>query len=142
MHFRRSQPNAMHYDDSGDDQWTHSQPKRIRCKMTTNKDALDALDNLIDLLSENCSPLKKERLIDTISAALTETKWRDIKDAPKDGTQILAFDGVIRLLAWESRKNETDTGKAGWVDGTWDHKYDEKYFTFKPTKWMPLPQTD
>ena len=56
-------------------------------------------------------------------------EWQDIKTAPKDGTQILAYDGVcIENIKFRKGK---------WVT-SWSH--DEKYSDDgMPTHWMPLP---
>ncbi len=62
-----------------------------------------------------------------LSVSPQENGWQDISTAPKDGTQILAFDeGLILVTQWVELEG---------VDGWWDSgKIDPP-----PTHWMPLP---
>jgi hypothetical protein len=53
-----------------------------------------------------------------------ESKWHDIATAPKDGENVLLWDGVRTSLAWFSAASDE------WLDGT--------DFVL-PTHWMPLP---
>jgi hypothetical protein len=48
--------------------------------------------------------------------------WQPIETAPKDGTEILAWDGDQHIVAW--------------FDGDWRFSDDRQCF---PTHWQPLP---
>ena len=59
-------------------------------------------------------------------------EWHPIETAPKDGTEILAFDGVcIENIKWMN-------GIGNWVT-SWNHDVD---YTINgdPTHWMHLPE--
>lgn len=52
-------------------------------------------------------------------------EWQPIETAPKDGMLLGFYDGMIRLVLWDS----------GWaVVGRMTDRY-----WFSPTHWMPLP---
>jgi len=60
-------------------------------------------------------------------------KWHPMETAPKDGTNILAFDPA-----------DTDEVCQGyvvvrWHRDEWVEASGEQYQTYKPTHWMPLP---
>jgi hypothetical protein len=52
-------------------------------------------------------------------------EWQPIETAPKDGTQVWAWDA------------ERGSNPALWVDGAWWITYDDAMI--HPTHWMPLP---
>lgn len=67
--------------------------------------------------------------------------WQPIETAPKDGTQILAWFGVligVRQVAWE----ETRCGLTIWAvdDGKFGPYALRGYSDPFPTKWRPLPK--
>ncbi len=75
---------------------------------------------------------------DIIAALLPSAPagWMDIKDAPKDGTEILAYwseSAVYSIIAWYANKDDKDGGY--WLDET-----EEGLLLTLPTHWMPLPQ--
>lgn len=78
-----------------------------------------------------------------LQVASPQDKWLPIRKAPKDESILGAMsDGSIKILWWNTNKGtfgSNDTGKAGWIDGTFDHTYDESNFTFEPTHYIPLP---
>jgi hypothetical protein len=53
------------------------------------------------------------------------TGWRPIETAPKDGTEVLAWEDSAEKLFYEE-----DMG--AWVD--------HEYIEYHPTHWMPLPE--
>lgn len=65
-------------------------------------------------------------------------EWQDIGTAPRDGTEVLAFDpdvGVCAVLFWDE--------EGGWVS-SWagDVTYNQilvEPIVCSPTHWMPLP---
>ena len=72
-----------------------------------------------------------------------DMNWQPIATAPKDGTRILIWDGIVHIAYWSERASfggEHYDGKPGWqifcVDG------DEHYSiaTNNTTHWMPLPK--
>lgn len=83
-----------------------------------------------------------------IRERLLATQWRDIKDAPRDGTKILAYG----LQGWDSDyknyngkivpqvvywiKAEPYISKGYWKVDTCSYYVE----TLKPTHWMPLPK--
>jgi hypothetical protein len=58
-------------------------------------------------------------------SALVVSGWQPIATAPKDGTQIWAWD------------DERGSNPAMWVESEWWITYDDA--TIQPTHWMPLP---
>lgn len=68
-------------------------------------------------------------------------QWNtDMDAAPRDGTVILAANGhTVYDAWWWERGDDTDTGNAGWVDGT-KTAHGEEFVTYNPTHWMPLPE--
>ena len=63
---------------------------------------------------------------------MTESAWQPIETAPKDGRDLLVFEGSGMCVAnwddWKQRNGQT----AGWRDG--------QCYPVNPTHWMPLPQ--
>lgn len=58
------------------------------------------------------------------------TNWQPIETAPKDGTEI---------LIWEGGKDGNGVEASFWCD-TWGWVDTvEGYLQYKPTHWMPLP---
>jgi len=73
------------------------------------------------------------------------SEWKDIKDAPRDGTRLLGYystyDGMkIDVLYWDCDYSwdEDEAKSCGWTDGSFDR--DDRYFFYEPTHFMPLPQ--
>jgi hypothetical protein len=70
------------------------------------------------------------------------SKWKPIESAPKDGTEILAFERLptgdyYRVMYWEDRGEHIDTltTESGWS------KADSGYIgEFHPTHWQSLPK--
>jgi len=78
-----------------------------------------------------------------------ESRWQPIETAPKDGTQILLWNGAHRFLAyWDKdfssswdEEREISIPVGAWTDGTvasWG--YEENNQIKEPTHWMPLPE--
>ena len=67
----------------------------------------------------------------------TKAKWLPIETAPKDGTDIIVWDGEIRTI--------TSWGKTahvpiyGWLQVAWGNPEDADLMDPPPLKWMPLP---
>lgn len=71
--------------------------------------------------------------------------WQPIETAPRDGTEILTWNGVlVTSTIWEETPD--DEGHTGWCSAT--HWQCESYGTYNnyfgkeslPTHWMPLPE--
>jgi hypothetical protein len=70
-------------------------------------------------------------------------KWEPIETAPKDGTDILVYNGdwggkyitanKIGVASWSQQV--LPNGKSGWIASD-----DEGVMMYKPTHWMPLPE--
>lgn len=58
---------------------------------------------------------------------LADIAWQPIETAPKDGTEILAWDGDDRKIL-------------RWALGRWDDWDEMPSALGKPTHWMPLPE--
>jgi hypothetical protein len=58
--------------------------------------------------------------------------WQLIETAPKDGTRILAWDGLCMMVLW--------WGSGGWYDAQWVTVHLDNNRPFAPTHWMPLPE--
>ena len=74
-------------------------------------------------------------------------EWQPIETAPKDGTNILAWNYnpnylVNPYIAWFGVDlNEADDRKKEWLTGDGDDFSTGHYFTpCQPTHWMPLPE--
>ena len=80
---------------------------------------------LADLIAEIPKPLQD------LLRAEGAVRWQPIETAPKDGTPILATDGVVtRITQWFEREADhlfpTGIRQFGWAQG-------------QPTLWMPIP---
>lgn len=71
---------------------------------------------------------------------MTDGKWMPIETAPKDGTEILAWDGMERVIAhwgygaeWDYEADDMGATYGRWEDN-WDGRMEPQ-----PTHWMPLP---
>lgn len=64
-------------------------------------------------------------------------EWRDIADAPRDGTVIFAlWPYTPTQCAFETRWHPADdTDAAGWSAKNWGHILDG----YEPSHWLPLP---
>jgi hypothetical protein len=58
-------------------------------------------------------------------------KWQRIETAPKDGTKVLLWDGMITTGEWCENPHPWNDGK-WWIEGG--------QITGNPTHWMPLPE--
>jgi hypothetical protein len=58
------------------------------------------------------------------------SQWQRISTAPKDGKNILIYDGFISVGYWLD-------GAHSWNDGNW--WVEGGQITVDPTHWMPLP---
>ena len=76
---------------------------------------------------------------DVTGAEMTETGWRDIASAPKDGSFILLIGGVYGGLPFVGRWLITEFCPAGmpWVSCTTG----SRLYEHVPTHWMPLPDS-
>jgi len=140
--------------------------------MTTNKDALDALNKIVNMIPEDYKHFSADDLIDTIRSSLVNTTWQDIANCPKDRTWFLGeCDGVIYKYYsflnngvvnynWAMHTNmasgqtlrieKDDNGKQRKVQikEADEPSYQPHVLAYKcgmdhkPTKWMPLPPTD
>lgn len=72
------------------------------------------------------------------AAALRDlTEWRDIATAPRDGTEIVAWNRSDRIIChW----HKSPSCAGGWVTH-WEtvSGYDVGWNTVHPTHWLPLP---
>lgn len=82
---------------------------------------------------------------------MSETAWRPISEAPKDGTRVLLYDptssGLIYTGCWEAKFYSHFNEDKGEVEysGDWTaHQVEswgmEEYASLTPTHFMPLPQ--
>ena len=73
------------------------------------------------------------------------SEWQPISTAPKDGTPILVFPGLLGhpiVAAWERPAKHPPRGRVGnWSDnfGFWRVVLTNKATPYIPTHWMPLP---
>lgn len=93
------------------------------------------IDRLEARASEyHCADAELDR---KVAAALRDlTEWRDIATAPKDGTEVFAWDGSDNIIChWHG-------SVAGWVTD-WEtvSGYDVGWNKVSPTHWLPLPST-
>lgn len=73
----------------------------------------------------------EEQMRQVLTAALA-AMWRDIKDAPKDGSSILA--------TWSASWPDNPHIEAVYFsDGTWFYCHDSEATDREPTHFMPLP---
>lgn len=95
--------------------------------MTTDKDALEALEDLVYVHTRNKKFNKSFRISDKtyekIRKALQAQEWHDISTAPRDGTKFLTYDGWYIEIHW-------------WCD---DGSVTYKNHSVEPTHWKPLP---
>lgn len=67
---------------------------------------------------------------DTLATLLAgRTGWQPIATAPKDGTRLLLWDGILQFTGWCAE--HIGSGERFWTDGHLGRAY--------PTHWMPLP---
>lgn len=130
--------------------------------MTPTKAALEALESIRETIDNSqrvigngdgyfCIALKDatklNEQINTIKQALTANTWRDIKDAPRDGTRILIWDknfGASRVMFWAH--GEEEDGDCWFIDAS------HGPYAFKAlpeisrngnlTKWKPLDKPE
>ena len=90
--------------------------------------------------SGNCvvsfSSQSDEYCIEYVRADLVE--WQPIETAPKDGRELLLFDGYVYLGSWTNDSNYPDEPKQ-WFDNSYDD-YSCGYAStpLKPTHWLPI----
>lgn len=96
------------------------------------KFVINAVRANVDVLDPEEHELVKE--IDTALAALSQSAWRPIEEAPKDGTVILVVPAG----------GEFNTSVAFYYPGSagavWIIPETNRYLTVEPTHWMPLPE--
>ena len=62
------------------------------------------------------------------------SKWQPIETAPKDGTQILIWDGNVRIVAeWGDVPGDL---RMGW----WATNKSYLDSPYEPTHWAPIPE--
>lgn len=68
-----------------------------------------------------------------------ELQWQPIETAPKDGRELLLFDGYVHLGSWTNDSNYPDEPKQ-WFDNSYDD-YSCGYAStpLKPTHWLLKP---
>lgn len=70
--------------------------------------------------------------------------WQPIETAPKDGTQVIGYNGE-KITAMAYLRHKDDNGYYGWCMAGWQFGgmlYDFHYAfprDKQPTHWMPLP---
>ena len=66
-------------------------------------------------------------------------QWQPIETAPKDGTEILAYDRIeCKILFWSGKTERIDIKNPAWV--SWEFDNAELMTSYNPTHWMPLPE--
>ena len=67
-------------------------------------------------------------------------KWKPIKIAPKDGTEILLFDGHnMRVASWKDTLMISGLPSFEWVYAEITEDWPECLTVDKPTHWRPKP---
>lgn len=68
--------------------------------------------------------------------------WQPIKTAPKDGTEIMLYDGICqRVASWTNTSDYGERKKLEWSAGSGVFccgKYEEHLTVDEPTHWKPL----
>lgn len=111
--------------------------------MTPAKTTLEAFDAFL----ANVEHWGWDEEINTIKQVLTANTWRDIKDAPRDGTRILIWDknmGASRVMFWAH--GEEEDGDCWFVDAM----HGRYAFRALPeltksgnlTKWQPITKPE
>lgn len=101
--------------------------------MTTNKDALDVLEDLTGIAYEAyCVGMSGiDKLSNIIENALqTQAEWQPIESAPRDENDILLFDARTNTSIVASFDNNI---------GFWETLEGASYGFKAFTHWMPLP---
>jgi len=66
--------------------------------------------------------------------------WQPIDTAPKDGTNILMWNGdEIQVCSWHC-PGIFDNDRFYWAHGDILNKYNSKQELYAPTYWQPLPE--
>lgn len=65
---------------------------------------------------------EENSIVQAIRDRLRGQEWRDISTAPRDGRPILVNGGQVE-----------------WRAGGWFSSYSQRFLTWQPTHWMPLP---
>lgn len=109
---------------------------RLRNSHAVAKHHAEGLQRKIDELMADIARLRsraaKFEAIAGYSRSLIEEKWLLIATAPRDGTEILLWDGQSRIPGrWSSLEPAEYPWLLSFSAGAWRHDV--------PTHWMPLP---
>ena len=66
--------------------------------------------------------------------------WQPIETAPKDGTRILAYSRMARVLYAHRERTYPDIAVVAFTDDWWSNTAFEHHRFPHPTHWMPLPE--
>lgn len=106
--------------------------------MTDHSALIERLEMLVNPGELVVGPNMMRAALEEAAAALRDlTEWRDIATAPKDGTEIVAWDRSDRIIChW----HKSPSCAGGWVTH-WEtvSGYDVGWNTVHPTHWLPLP---
>jgi hypothetical protein len=64
-------------------------------------------------------------------------QWQPIETAPKDGTDVMVWDGEVRTLSTWGKTAHVPI--YGWLQIAWADPEDADLMYPQPTHWMPLP---
>ena len=69
--------------------------------------------------------------------SLSFRQWRPMKDAPRDGTDIIVYDGDVRTISTFGKTAHVPI--YGFLKMAWSDPYDADLMDPEPSHWMPLP---
>lgn len=68
---------------------------------------------------------------------MTTNQWQPIETAPKDGSEIVVWDGLqMQIVSWSCT---SVYGRKGWVFGECQGEYNSRQEIESPTRWQPKP---